>query len=287
VNAIDETYKIPVLAFAIMMADTLGKHTTAVTTTLLSLGADVSVIPRVFFLPYMDDPPNKAPFNHRFTEFNEPSKQWCVDYMRPVLARTINLTQRYFLARTLTERRPSERQTQVAITNGALALLGIGYFMVGQSSAAKMVIQKSLSSMALPKSQPLVMVFSGTHQWSSPLQTITLFESFIADKKIGPSGHGKTELAKRMGELLSLELECIDCTELRYETDLFGPKKPYIGHELGSPLNNFLTRLSGRRCIVFLDEFEKTTADVQNALLIPFDEGSSSIFFLLERDLCI
>jgi ATP-dependent Clp protease ATP-binding subunit ClpA len=78
-----------------------------------------------------------------------------------------------------------------------------------------------------------------------------------------------------MGELLSLELECIDCTELRYETDLFGPKKPYIGHELGSPLNNFLTRLSGRRCIVFLDEFEKTTADVQNALLIPFDEGLS------------
>lgn len=76
-----------------------------------------------------------------------------------------------------------------------------------------------------------------------------------------------------MGELLSLELECIDCTELRYETDLFGPKKPYIGHELGSPLNNFLTRLTGRRCIVFLDEFEKTTRDVQNALLIPFDEG--------------
>lgn len=183
VNAIDETCEIPVLAFAIMLADTLGKHTTAVTTTLLSLDADVSVIPRVFFLPYMDDPPNKTPFNHRFTEFNEPSKQWCVDYMRPVLARTINLTQRYFLARTLTERRPSERQTQVAITNGALALLGIGYFMVGQSSAAKMVIQKSLSSMALPKSQPLVMVFSGTHQLSSLPKLSTNEESFISNKR--------------------------------------------------------------------------------------------------------
>lgn len=79
-----------------------------------------------------------------------------------------------------------------------------------------------------------------------------------------------------MGELLSLELECIDCTEMRYETDLFGPKKPYIGYEAGSPLNNFLTRLSGRRSIVFLDEFEKTTRDVQNALLIPFDEGNDS-----------
>ncbi len=254
VNAIDETYGIPLLAFAILMADVMVLHTTAVTTTLLSLGADVSVIPRVFFSPFLDDPPAKAPFNHRYREFEEPDKKWCVDYIRPVLARTANLTQRYFLNRTLAEKRPSERQIQVAITHHALSLLGIGYFMVGQSSAAKMVIQKSLSQMALPKSKPLVMVFSG------------------------PSGHGKTELAKRMGELLSLELECIDCTELRYETDLFGPKKPYIGHELGSPLNNFLTRLSGRRCIVFLDEFEKTTTDVQNALLIPFDEGKLAIY---------
>ena len=94
---------------------------------------------------------------------------------------------------------------------------------------------------------------------------------------IGPSGHGKTELAKRMGELLSSEMECIDCTEMLHETDLFGPKKPYLGYELGSPLNNFLARLTGRRGIVFLDEFEKTTREVQNALLIPFDEGEFSL----------
>jgi MoxR-like ATPase len=78
-----------------------------------------------------------------------------------------------------------------------------------------------------------------------------------------------------MGELLSMEMERIDCTETRYETDIFGPKKPYIGHEVGSPLNNFLARLNGKRGIVFLDEFEKTTIDEQNAFLIPFDEGKS------------
>ena len=104
--------------------------------------------------------------------------------------------------------------------------------------------------------------------------------------KKGPSGHGKTELAKRMGELLSLELECIDCTEMKHETDLFGPKKPYIGHEQGSPLNNFLTRLTGRRCIVFLDEFEKTTREVQNALLVPFDEGKDPLFNNLLWSFC-
>jgi ATP-dependent Clp protease ATP-binding subunit ClpA len=79
-----------------------------------------------------------------------------------------------------------------------------------------------------------------------------------------------------MGELLNLEIHCVDCTEMKYETELFGPKKPYIGHELGSPLNNFLSHNSGRRCIVFLDELEKTTREVQNALLVPFAEGLSS-----------
>jgi hypothetical protein len=240
---------VPLLAFCILIASNLNTHTTPVLTTLLSLGADVSVIPRIFFMPFLSDPPTKAPFDQRYPEFLEQKKAWCKEYMRPILARNVNLTQRYFLEKTLIEKSPSDRQTQVAVMHNALSLLGIGYFMIGQSSAAKMVIQKILSNMALPRSKPLVMVFAG------------------------PSGHGKTELAKRMGELLSLEIECIDCTELRYETDLFGPKKPYIGHEAGSPLNNFLARLAGRRCIVFLDEFEKTTRDVQNALLIPFDEG--------------
>lgn len=76
-----------------------------------------------------------------------------------------------------------------------------------------------------------------------------------------------------MGELLNLEICCVDCTEMKHETDLFGPKMPYLGYELGSPLNNFLTRNNGKRCIVFLDELEKTTREVQNALLVPFSEG--------------
>jgi ATP-dependent Clp protease ATP-binding subunit ClpA len=60
---------------------------------------------------------------------------------------------------------------------------------------------------------------------------------------------------------------------MKYESDLFGPKKPYMGYAKGSPTNNFLSRTAGRRCIVFLDEFEKTSKEVQNSLLIPFDEG--------------
>lgn len=76
-----------------------------------------------------------------------------------------------------------------------------------------------------------------------------------------------------MGVLLSLTTHITDCTEMRYETDLFGPKYPYHGHEQGSPLNNYLALYSGKRAIVFLDEFEKTTDSVRQALLLAFDSG--------------
>jgi hypothetical protein len=161
VSSIDKTYKIPLLAFAILLSDSLERDTTAVTTTLLSLGADVTVIPRAFFTPYLDDPPAKAPFIHGDRDFDEVKKQWCLDYIRPVLARNINLTQRYFLEKTFKDKRPSDRQTQVALTHNATALLGISYFLIGQSSAAKTVTQKLLAHMALPRSKPLVMVFAG------------------------------------------------------------------------------------------------------------------------------
>jgi ATP-dependent Clp protease ATP-binding subunit ClpA len=68
-------------------------------------------------------------------------------------------------------------------------------------------------------------------------------------------------------------MEAVDCTEMQHESDLFEPKWPYVGHQKGSPVNEFLARNAGKRCIVFLDEFEKTSTEVQNSLLIPFDEG--------------
>jgi ATP-dependent Clp protease ATP-binding subunit ClpA len=65
-------------------------------------------------------------------------------------------------------------------------------------------------------------------------------------------------------------------TEVKYETDLFGPRAPYKGHETGSPLNNFLAQNSGKRAIVMLDELEKSTQEVMNSLLIIFDEGRNN-----------
>ena len=89
----------------------------------------------------------------------------------------------------------------------------------------------------------------------------------------GPSGHGKTEMASRMGDLLSLNLLRVDCTEKSSETDMFGPKAPWQGSEAGSPLNNYLAKHTGQRCVVFLDEFDKTTHSVRQAMLLLFESG--------------
>ena len=89
----------------------------------------------------------------------------------------------------------------------------------------------------------------------------------------GPSGHGQTELASRMGDLLSLNLLRVDCTEMSSETDMFGPKAPWQGSEVGSPLNNYLAKHTGQRCVIFLDEFDKTTHSVRQAMLLLFESG--------------
>ena len=54
---------------------------------------------------------------------------------------------------------------------------------------------------------------------------------------------------------------------------MFGPRAPYQGYQDGSPLNNFITAHGGKRCVVFLDEFEKTDDLIRQGLLIPFQSG--------------
>lgn len=240
---------IPLLAFAIMHSENIQTDTTLMTATLLSLGASPDVIPSAFYLPYIQDLPETGPKDVSLKDLGDENKKWCKGAARVKLARTSTLSQRYYLERAAKTKKPSIRQTQVAQKRNAEPLLGIANFLIGQTTAAKTLLDKLLSHLTVPSKKPLVLVFAG------------------------PSGHGKTELARRLGNLLSLELEVVDCTIFNREIELFGPRQPYVGWDKGSRLNNFLANNHEKRCIVFLDEFEKTNSDIHKTLLLPFDNG--------------
>jgi hypothetical protein len=253
VNAVCGTPPLPLLAFAIMNSKMIDHDTTSVVATLLSLGASEGIIPRMFYHPFDQDLPIDGPKEEDLLEdLKDPRRQWCSSLsLRRMLVETLNITQRYYLYRSSKLAKPTGRQKDVAARNDSTDLFAIPYFLIGQSTATELLTKSFLHYMLRRQKQPLVLVFAG------------------------PSGHGKTELARRLGGLLSLDLHVSDCTIVRRETELFGPRKPYVGAEEGSPLNNFLASHNGDKCIVFLDEFEKTTQAIWNSLLVPFDKGSS------------
>ncbi|MBN2048484.1 MAG: AAA family ATPase [Anaerolineaceae bacterium] len=94
---------------------------------------------------------------------------------------------------------------------------------------------------------------------------------------IGPSGVGKTELAKALAEFMFGDIDALvrlDMSEYREEhtvSRLFGAPPGYVGYEEGGQLTE-LVRQRPYRVILF-DEIEKAHPEVWNALLQILDDG--------------
>ncbi|THW79597.1 P-loop containing nucleoside triphosphate hydrolase protein [Aureobasidium pullulans] len=89
----------------------------------------------------------------------------------------------------------------------------------------------------------------------------------------GLSGHGKTELATSLGSLLGTDICNVDMSKTHTVMSLFGAAAGYQRSSGGSPLNNYLASHGGQRCVIFLDEFDKTKQEVRESLLTILDTG--------------
>ncbi|EAA33255.2 hypothetical protein GE21DRAFT_6346 [Neurospora crassa] len=254
--------KFPLIAYAIILGTSYETDTTALLKALLSAGASVACIPEAFHTPLSRDLMDDGPPIEESGEIAGEHQKWCSPYVRKRLTDTLNFRfeQRYFLHRAAFLGRLSGAKNQVAKFHKAGNLLGIYYNLIGQTAAITHVIDHLISDFALQKQKQE----QKEEQKSKPV--VLLFA--------GPSGHGKTEFARSLGKLSSRDLETVDCTSMRYKTDLWGPFHPFQGWENGSALSNFLENHTSQECIVFLDEFEKTKEEVRESLLKPFDEGT-------------
>jgi ATP-dependent Clp protease ATP-binding subunit ClpA len=94
----------------------------------------------------------------------------------------------------------------------------------------------------------------------------------------GPTGVGKTELARRLAQAMSMKLARFDMAEYQERhsvSKLIGSPPGYIGHGDGKAGDGLLiTQLEDNpNCILLLDEVEKAHPDIMSVMLSLLDEG--------------
>ncbi|KAI0568888.1 ClpA ATPase with chaperone activity ATP-binding subunit, partial [Pyrenophora tritici-repentis] len=245
----DEAHFIPPLVFAAIHGYLQSLDMTEVIKILLATGADPRTVPEDMWENYLDMPQEAWPP----TRGKKPAEiKWCDDLTRSYLARGLNLSQRYFLHRASLCEPLMEREVQLHELLEVTDLGKLPYRIIGQLPVLKTlqeIVFNQMSSNA-DGSDPLVMVFAGA------------------------PGHGKTELAQQLGDLLRLKHVTVACSQMETDTELLGSKQGYARSKEGSKLNNHLSHNNGLCSVVFLDEFDKTSQGVCESLLTLLSEGA-------------
>lgn len=89
---------------------------------------------------------------------------------------------------------------------------------------------------------------------------------------VGPTGVGKTEIAKQLSEELGVKLIRFDMSEYGEKhavAKLIGSPAGYVGYEDGGLLTDAIRK--NPSCVLLLDEIEKAHADIYNVLLQVMD----------------
>lgn len=91
----------------------------------------------------------------------------------------------------------------------------------------------------------------------------------------GPTGVGKTEVARQLAFIMGVELQRFDMSEYMERhavSRLIGAPPGYVGFDQGGLLTEAITKQP--HCVLLLDEIEKAHPDVYNILLQVMDHGT-------------
>jgi ATP-dependent Clp protease ATP-binding subunit ClpA len=92
---------------------------------------------------------------------------------------------------------------------------------------------------------------------------------------VGPTGVGKTELARQLALILNMNLIRFDMSEYMEKhavSKLIGAPPGYVGHDQGGALTDAIRK--NPSSVILLDEIEKAHPDIFNILLQVMDAGS-------------
>ena len=145
-----------------------------------------------------------------------PPSTWCGPKVCSHLASALHLDHRYLLHWASQLPLGDARRRRISQAHNIMELMKISYNIIGQLPASNLVLQNVFAHIAIGSKDPLVMAFAG------------------------PSGHRKTEMARHMGGLLSVDITVIDCAQMKSDTGPFRSRAGCHHLEEGSQLNNFL-----------------------------------------------
>jgi len=130
-------------------------------------------------------------------------------------------------------------------------------------------------------------VFGQDHAITKVTDSITISLSGLKDPNkpiasylfTGPTGVGKTELAKRLAQAMGMKLIRYDMAEYQEQhtvSKLIGSPPGYVGHGDGKAGDGMLiSNLEDNpNCVLLLDEVEKAHPDLMSVLLSLLDEGT-------------